>query len=40
MLLVSAKAQLGFSIPLFLPSSVLFVVLSNHNSWAFVETII
>ena len=41
MLLVLTKAQLSFSMPLFLPSFLfLFVVLSDHNSWAFVETIV
>ena len=30
--------QLGLSMPLFSPS-FCFVVVSNHNSWAFVETI-
>jgi hypothetical protein len=41
MLVLQWKAQLGFSMPLFLPSFLLFVVvLSKHNSWAFIETIV
>ena len=39
-ILVSTKPELGFSLPLFLPRFVVVVVVvSNHNSWAFAETI-
>ena len=38
-LLVSTKAKLSFSISLFLPSCFVLLLFSDHNSWAFVETI-
>ena len=33
-ILVSMKAQLGFSMPLFLPNFLFCFVDSNHNTWA------
>jgi hypothetical protein len=39
LLLVSTKAQLDFSMPLFSHVFFCFVVY-NHNSWAFGETIV